>query len=312
KDSHFSDLECDLDLSEKCFPTAQCYLNITDFVNSSKPLIYVYGGSSVVINDNTFSSIIQDKLDSGLIVNFGFCVADSFIIKEHIKNTINYYGKPDVVIIYSGHNDFTNFYHYINSFEYFYFFLEKISIFSGDDLWWQARLKRGPFLNKLQNLNLVKFNITKLDFMKDEILNRFIKNNDEIQNYLNDLKIPIIYLTTIGNLEAEPYGDISTTSYYYKKGLNEQNYLNRIKYLKKAMDSEMFTYDIRANSKLNDYIRSLDKIDEIYVLDLENELISRNFSFGFDDFTDYFHFTQNTHLLIADLLYNNTLKELLN
>ena len=87
----------------------------------------------------------------------------------------------------------------------------------------------------------------------------------------------------------------------YSDGMKETAYRARIGLLTEAKDREYFSPDIRAKTPLNDFIRGLDK-DDPCVLDLEKKFQSQKVRFGQKEFLDYFHFTEETHRRIADLL----------
>ncbi|MFP4656830.1 MAG: hypothetical protein ACLFNK_04600, partial [Candidatus Woesearchaeota archaeon] len=236
------------------------------------------------------------------IVNFGLGGADFFTIKERINNTINFYDTPDLVIIYSGHNDYTNYYQRSRLNDFFKrFFLITSPPSRIFDSPVQGRGIRGPFLNLLQGTGLLSFNGSFADDINEVILEQFKDNNVEIQKLLAEKDVPLLYMTTIGNLEARPFGDIKITEKFYQQGMNTDDHTERITQLKKAMDSEIFTYDIRAPSEHNEYLRSIDARG-IHILDIESELIEDDFNFSHDDFSDYLHFKGSTHRRIAKSL----------
>ena len=311
---HFENIDCHVDSFEICLQnrgdSPYCYIELDEVtLNSNKSYIFIYGGSSVVDGSpDLFSKQLEILLEKEnvKIINFGLGGADSGTINQRVLSLSQTSIEPDLAIIYSGHNDYTNYYHWSIFNNFFNDFLKYLSYITFTRLHHPVpgRDFRGPFFNLLQNLNIVNFNGDDFSIINERILEHFIKNNEEIQEFLTDRDIPIIYMTTIGNLEAEPYGDIDITKKYYEDGMDSEDYINRIHYLRKAMDSELFTYDIRAHSDLNNYILSLSNRTNIYVLDVENKLIEEKFNFGHDDFSDYLHFRASTHNKIANHLYN--------
>lgn len=293
--------------------------NLDEIIAESDFVVYVYGGSSVVDNKEfIFSTFLERNLinhfNNVAVVNFGVAGLNSHAVKDRVISTVNELGAPDIVIIYSGHNDYTHgFFHSItfNPTLYLQGMVDKFPFPLSDKM--RNRLTReagGPLLNFLQSIRVVSFDGSNFKWINDFVLDNYKTNTDEINQFLTEKDVDVIHITTIGNLEAEPYGDIKITRDYYRKGMKSDDYQKRIEYLKKAMDSELFTYEIRTHSDLNDYLRNL-KGSNINVLDLENKLIERKFEFGFNDFTDYLHFTKNTHFLIGDLLYQKIVEDLI-
>ena len=82
------------------------------FANNSK-LIFVYGGSSVVIPryEKVFAKFLELKLNENFtIINLGMDASSSEFIKRRINSTLENEIKPAFIILYSGHNDYTNMY----------------------------------------------------------------------------------------------------------------------------------------------------------------------------------------------------------
>ncbi len=294
--------------------------NLDEIIAQSDITIYVYGGSSVVagtrdaIFSNTIERKLNDRFGNVTVVNFGAAGLDSAIVRDRVISTIGELGAPDFVIIYSGHNDYTNGFFHTDTFNPTHYLREVVDKFPltlSDRM--RNRLTReagGPLLNFLQSIRVVSFDGNDFEPINDLVLDNYKENIEEINQFLIDKDVDTIYITTIGNLEAEPYGDIKITRNYYRKGMKSRDYDERVGYLRKAMDSEIFTHDIRAHSDLNDYLRNLAG-DRIHVFDLERELIERRFDFGSNDFIDYLHFTGRTHLLIGDLLYEMMVGDLI-
>lgn len=299
---HYPNLHCKE--KESCHFPASCHIHHDNVTDPDKVNIYVYGGSSVIKNIPTFTYFLQEYMKEKVeVTNFGISGIDSHTIKKRVESTIDDYGSPDLVIIYSGHNDYANFFH------------RMVNSFFRDFFTWSSRLlpfrthnpdpgrdMRGPLFNLLQDSGLVSFDARRFDIIKEKLLDVYVENNEEIQHFLSERDVPVLYLTTIGNLQVEPYGDIDTTRQYFRKGVEEEDYNKSIDLLRKAMDSEIFTYDVRAPKMLNDYIRSLDG-ENLYTLDIEQKMKKNGSEFGGNEFTDYLHITQDVHEYIAELLH---------
>src|SRR5262249_40946183 len=129
------------------------------------------------------------------------------------------------------------------------------------------------------------------------------RNNEALLDLAASHRVPVVVITPVGNLRAEPYGDLDTTSALYRKGMTTPDYDQAWAYLKQAQDTEIFTYDLRAKSPLVSYIRNLRR-PGVYVLDLERVLKERRFGFGDAEFLDYFHFNDRSHRVVAGLIYD--------
>jgi hypothetical protein len=113
----------------------------------------------------------------------------------------------------------------------------------------------------------------------------------------------VVLMTPVGNLHAEPFGDITVVTRHYRAGMASTDYKQSIAELKKARDAELITYDLRAKSPLIGYIRKVNR-PNVHVLDLEKRLEEMRFGFGNEDFVDYFHFNDRSHRLLADVIYD--------
>lgn len=279
--------------------------------------IFVFGGSSIIRgNGDIFSNILEEKLSKNnphiQVINFGINGIDSFSVKQRVVHSLEATRiNPELMIFYMGHNDYTNAYHKVITrfYDSFDFFL-KISYFFSNkeyDYYWFSWLKRPIILKFLQQTKLINIWGENYGSYNKLILDYFIKNMNSIINTTSSQKIPIIIITPIGNLHVEPYGDISKVTYFYQQGLDSDDYNESIYYLKKAREAEILTADVRVKQELNDYLRNINHSD-VYIYDLEAQLINNKFEFGNLDFMDYFHFNEDSHELIANYLYKFILK----
>jgi len=299
-------------------------------------LIFVYGASSVVVPQYnlTFSKYLETNLNKNKnnvdIINFGMDASSSDIIKGRIQATLNNKIKPNLIIIYAGHNDYNRIYQSkINDdlsilkkmvfFKLFGGILEKfafkhydfkresaegsrikpiyIPVFTNIDWVIEPELKKF-----LQKLGVVKFKNQQFKKYNELILDHYSQNIYDIIELVTINKIPMIIITPISNLEAEPFGINEFTSDIYQKGLQEINYKKRIDYLMTARDNEIFSGHMRSKSEMNGFLREINE-SGVYILDLEKDLIKRNLSFGYGDFYDYVHMRPETHRQIAEILY---------
>jgi len=285
--------------------------------NKTKKSIFVFGASALVLSDSdkTFTDYLQEHHDDLHIVNFGVVATDSLSVKQRVREALSE-SRPDLIILYFGDNDYNAAYQgfvlpkYFDKFDcllklsYYFFDKERpVGELGPDDYYWFARLNRPRLLQMLQKLRMLSFDPGSYTPVNRSILEHFRKNNEAIVGMASSLKIPVILITPVGNLRAEPFGGMDTTTALYKRGLAASDYHESLHYLRMAVDTELFTYDLRAKTGLLDYIRNYEHPD-VYVLDLEKKLEQRNFSFGDSDFVDYVHFNDKSHRLLAGILYD--------
>jgi hypothetical protein len=298
------------------------YLNSSD--NTSDFLIYVYGESSLVdpSRKEAFPSYLEKILNSKKnssykVVNLGVEGIDSSQIKKIYVRSIAI-KKPNLTIIYAGHNDYNNAYNnYINP-HYYLIRNREIRIFLGKlihlfgenhkDMSVVFRFNIEPRLLKFfQKTKLLHMDYSFFSTCNSLILKNYAQNIFEILAMSKRDKIPVIFITPIGNLEAEPFGVNNMTYHVYQIGFAEKNYSKRFYYLNKAKDHEIFSGDLRAKSELNDFLRGL--ANQTYIFDLESDFRSREFSFSYENFFDYLHLRREAHFQIASALYTFLLKE---
>ena len=284
--------------------------------DTDKTTVYAFGESSLVLSDGkTFPEYLQQRHADLRVVNFGVSGIDSFVVRQRVEEALSV-AKPDVVVLYYGHNDYNNAYQeYImpNFFQQFDLFL-RISyrfhnknrppgVLLADNPYWFSRLIRPKFFQFFEQLGMLDIDIRDYEPINQMILDYYVRNNDAIIDMALSQNIPVVLITPVGNLHAEPFGDIHVTTALYKKGMASQDYDDSLKYLKSARDAEIFTYDMRAKSPLIDYIRNYER-PGVYVLDLEKKLEQMRFGFGYGEFLDYFHFNDKSHSLLADIIYD--------
>lgn len=285
-------------------------------LNPKKKTVFVFGESSVVIsNGGTFSDFIELNHPELQVVNFGLSGVDSFTIRQRVGEALSF-ARPDIIILYYGHNDYNNAYQgfimprYFEKFNFvlsvlrrFHNFDEPTGVILHQDQYWFARLYR-PILYKLfEKIGLINIKSSDYAPINELIAKHYEQNNEAIMDMAASKKAPVILITPVGNWHAEPYGDINTTTALYQQGMATTDYRQSIHKLILAKDSETLTYDLRAKSLIVQYIRKYSQ-PGVYVLDLEERLEAMRFNFSYSDFLDYFHFNEKTHSIIARLIYD--------
>lgn len=283
--------------------------------DDSKLTVYLFGASSLVLSDGAvFHDYLEEAHDDLQVVNFGISAIDSLTIRQRVAEAFTI-ARPDIMVLYYGHNDYNVVYHlYIlpNYFSQFdcllrlsYPFRDRSrpeALFADDEYDVFYRLNRPKLFSRFQRLGLVTIDHDAYLAVNNLILDYFKKHNEAILEMAATHGVPVVLITPVGNLRAEPHGDLSTTA-LYRKGMAATDYRESIEHLKMARDAELFTYDLRAKSALVRYIREL-RHPNVHVLDLEKKLEEMRFGFGGEDFVDYFHFNDRTHRLIADVIYD--------
>ncbi len=285
-------------------------------LDPAKKTIFMFGESSLVLSDGgTFPDYVGQRSARLQTVNFGVSGIDSLSVRQRIKEVLQA-ARPDVIVLYYGHNDYNNPYNGFIMPTYFKKFDELLAlpyllhdkdrpegVILSNDWYWYSRLIRPRLIRTFERFHLLDINSDDYTPVNQLILENFIVNNEEILAMAAAKKIPVVLITPVGNLRAEPFGDVHTTTALYLRGMSSPHYRESLDLLKQARDAELFTYDLRAKSPLIDYLRQL-KRPGVHVLDLEEKLEALHFEFGYGEFLDYFHFSDRTHRMLAGIIYD--------
>lgn len=277
--------------------------------------VFVFGESSLVLTDgSTFSEYLTQEHNDLHVVNFGVSGLDSLSVRQRVAQALTV-ARPDIIILYYGHNDYNNAYNgfiipmYFAKFNILlrlsHLFHDRdkpVGVLLHQEYYWYSRLTRPLLYRFFVQIGLVDVKSDWFASVNQNILNYFSNNNSVIMVMAESMHVPVVLITPVGNLHAEPFGDTDTTS-QYRKGMASANYIQSLRHLIAAKDSEFLTYDLRAKSELIDYIRNF-KRQNVYVLDLQKKLEDLRFGFGYDEFLDYFHFKDSSHKLLADEIYS--------
>lgn len=290
--------------------------------------IYVFGGSSVGEpgDKGTFAHYLEELLnESGekkiRVFNFGMNGYDSYSIRNRLATSI-YRHKPDLAIIYSGHNDYIDQYFFLKSdyafiggspvlnfclkVYYFGFYRSLNTLLDSGHFSKYERfldyLIEPTVMRFLFETGIVRVGTEMFEKADDVILKYFDKNMRACIEATSSKGVPLLFITPVCNLEAEPSGPCKTVSENYQRGIEAGNYQDRVDNLIKAKDGDAFSYEIRAKSALNEHLRGLSD-GNVFLLDLERELIADEFSFDYNAFQDYIHMHPATHKIIADRIF---------
>ena len=283
--------------------------------------IYVYGGSSVVepYYHRAFPFLLEEMANrsSGKrfkVFNFGVSGYTSYSIKNRLLASIAE-RKPDLIIIYSGHNDYVrgNFWnkadelHFIRDtfftrrLAWLLLSIHQLSFASVDSSRIIADMEKTVF-SFLCDMGIIDLSDISFDAHGRAVLEGFGKNLELMMEAARKGGIPVVLITPVSNLEREPDRMGSGAMKYFRLGMNSDDYDERISNLIKAKDLDLHHLNTRSKSRLNDYLRSIES-PGVHVLDLENELIRRKFDFGDESFLDYVHFRQQTHRLVGEIVF---------
>jgi len=287
--------------------------------------IYFLGASSLVLPNPTltFPAIVQTLLDhpTSRIVchNLARSGIDSYSIKSILSRALELH-KPDLVVLYAGHNDYNipyrtllkPRYHLIRGTR-----AEQLLETLGADSWFFSRLKVGfgsglgwflesnlePLLLKyLQRSGLLRIDDALFARCDAAILAAYVANLEAILGLTREAHLPLVVVVPVCNLETEPVGTPEHTTQPYFQGLAETDQAARLSLLRRARDGDRFGGDLRAKTPLLEHLRGLASTEGVVVFDLERALEKRGARFDYGEFYDAFHLLPQTHRLVAELL----------
>jgi lysophospholipase L1-like esterase len=299
--------------------------------------IFLFGESSVVISDKltmgqyleqTLSApatLVTRRRDDLRVVNFGVSGIDSHSIKARVEQAFQYTKvKPALLLLYFGHNDFNIGYKYVvngpdapfgNLFNPFlrmtyllsggqFDFRDQFPVFGTAryNFFWYGMYHRPRVFDFVQRLGLWTVDNEAYRALDLKMLEKFKTNTEGILALARSHGVPVVLVTPVCNLSAQPYGAIDVVEKTFRAGLAEKDRQKSLDLLTMAKDEERFTGDTRAKSMLLDYLRTLDDGRTTFVLDLEHDLRGSDFAFDETNFLDYFHFNDHGHRIVGEYL----------
>lgn len=285
-------------------------------LDPSKYNILAFGESSLVwARVHPFPYYLEEELNRAgfaktvAVTNLGMFAHDSYSIKDTIGRVLKQ-RKPDLILLYFGHNDYGRAYLRFLLPDWLNLVMQReldalyaigrflFRIPNTVDSYFLGRVYRPFFLDLFQRFNLMTIEAFPAARMNEIILGQFKANEEAVLQMARDQHVPVVVVTPIGNVRMKPSGVYREVHALYEKGLGERDVRQQYRYLKAAQDKEIYTYDIRAKSDLNVYLRSLRR-DDVHVFDLENKLLEQGFTFSSEWFVDYFHFNDDGHKRVA-------------
>ncbi len=351
-----------IEIERKCFrETFKIDSNASDH-------IYVFSGSSMVTPfcekkyiplylENIFE---QENNQSKKVYNLAKSGARSTSIVKSLNKSINM-EKPEMVLIYSGHND---------HFESHNIIRDELDLLENNLIWYLYRktflsgrpnheiedLKRNTITPYLINLGMSVGIIDSekvydiMNLVNENALDSYKTNMEKIVEITERKGVETVFITVSSNLKIRPfeidYDFVNETSRddfinYRDRGfedLNKQNYEQAIENFKDAeklnsknamihykkgliyeelgetdkslrslriaRDKDDFSYDVRAKSSINNFIRSLNG-SHVTVVDLKKLLKEDNNKLLFkpDLFDDWVHFNSEYNEIIAKKIF---------
>jgi hypothetical protein len=291
--------------------------------STGERLIYMFGESSLVYGNNVvFPKAVERRLNESpgagfKVYNFGLGGAASNSVGNRVIESVREF-PPDLIVIYTGHNDYAGVYY--NHVQMYASMIESSALlyrlFSLYHRWIYTPFASSPplshpaylrfiaepgLLRLLQNWHVVHLRKEPFERLDGMVLEMYKANIRSIIDAAGARGIPMVLVTLIGNLEADPLGAGREAERHFRSGMSEKDYARRMAHLIRARDEDFFSGFVRAKSAMNDYLRSLGG-GNLHVLDLEKAMFAREFRFGYGDFHDYVHLKDGTHNIIGDII----------
>lgn len=296
--------------------------------NDTKPKIYVFGGSSLVVPvpnwafPASLGHLLFRDFGEVHVINFGIPGHDSFDVRRRVEDALDT-APPDLLILYTGHNDFTNAYrvafsrtfHIIQRQRALLALALPVYLIGGSKargLAWEPDTNQfaswlyyaaNPWMTlALQRLGLLTLPQAPVPLLDSLVCEAYARNIEEVVTLARQHAVPLLVVTPIGNLDAPVYGMGLEADGLYRRGMAESDPAARLRLLREARDRDALSLDIRAKTPMLEMLRGISAPD-VHVLDLEAVFAAQGRRFDYDDFSDYVHLRQDAHDRIAQALY---------
>jgi lysophospholipase L1-like esterase len=297
--------------------------------------IFVFGGSSTAgfpyQPNGSFARYLRDRLilshpeNEIEVINLGITAINSYTILDLLPEVIDQ--KPDLVIIYAGHNEFygalgvgstesignsqklVELYLFLNKFKTTQLLKSVITSLFENITSSKGNSEGNTLMARMASEKSIKLNSP----IYQSGVNQFDRNLEKILSSLNQEGIPTIIGTLVSNLlDQKPFisfneNDSLSAIKYYNDALYNislTNYEKANLLLKNARDYDGLRF--RAPSKFNEIIREHAKRYSCSIIDIEEIFckFSPNGIVGNNLFVDHLHPTLNGHHLIGKLFYD--------
>ena len=224
--------------------------------------------------------------------------------------------RPDILVLYYGHNDVTYTYTYgldLPQFDAVHLPLWYASgrAFLNNDpghTYWMFCHRRAPrILDVLQNVGLLHLNPDHFAPLAERTLREYEKYTDKFVQLAQQEGVRLLLVTPTGNLSTKPFGVMQQTDVLWRNATATQQLDERIDGFIRAKDTELFTPDMRAKSTMLDSLRrrgpsALDGPAQVSVCDVESLLRERGATFDQTMFLDPLHFSDEGYRQLTDVL----------
>lgn len=298
-------------------------------VKGQKFLVYAYGGSSLypIEQNKTLVDFIEERLQKEVekhsrVINFSYLGYSSFSIMKRYYKSVDVL-KPDMILIYSGHNDYASAYEafkrvlYSDLLQYRTvrflqkLFAESVKLIDNDNYRIkQYREPRRVILEFIFNSGLLRMEASWFRKADKLIFSSFRWNFEEIFEDARKRNIKVVMVTPVGNMLVAPVGSDSQAIKYYEKAESTKDKKEKQRLYKLARDMDVVSVAMRVKSEVLEYLRNINE-DGVLVFDLEKKLYEDNFDFAgaYNNKRDGVHFNEVTQKLYADYIYEFMLKE---
>lgn len=270
--------------------------------------IVALGGSALVVPGNcdgkkfygTFPDLLNNELKKRnlSVINLGYCGDDSrgaLVAIDYILKT----KRPKAFLLYLGHSDYSNVSREIvlskTSLIHTDYFLKNVFAFLSPGL----KFRLDHFLKNTFEAGLIKiyrvsdaslFNKDKFKSYSDLVSVHFQFIVEKIVQRCREKKVPLIFITPLGNVLYPPVAADSEVREIYRKGLETKN----TELLNKAVENDYFGFDQRAKAKASEIIRK-QAASDVLIVDLNADFKTKETKFYNSTFSDIFHFTEDGH-----------------
>jgi|GEM_PF-5538630 len=302
-----------------------------DFVpverNPEERAIYIFGGSPVLLPDpqNSMVDFVARELSerTGEKVrsyNFGMCGITCTSVARRAIEALKV--PPDLLIIYNGVNDYSYSDNFVarnyfiaregtvfESLLYLFFYIRFywINEFPGSvEYKYAYPFYKQYFVEPVLNRILRDTNMLKVDeslFLAGEnvMFEHYLSKMSTIITAAGEAGVPVLIIPATGNFLERPFGVDNDALNHYLKGLSSRDYNESAYHMLWAREGSYFNKLIRAKHQIYDELYNLD-YPNLYVFDLEYELLQARFPFDFTSYMDQAHMHTKTHEYISTFI----------
>jgi len=289
--------------------------------------IYIFGGSPVLLPDpdNSMVDFVARRLSekTGEKVrsyNFGMCGITSTSVADRAIEALKV--PPDLLVIYNGVNDYSHCNNFV-AWNYYvarqgtvfeavlYFFYTISTRFLGNaqaeapeemvrSYYMQYFIE--PVLNRiLREVGFIKVDESLFVEAENVMFEHYLNKMRSIIETAGEAGVPVLMIPATGNFMEMPFGVDNEALHHYVKALESGDYNERAYHMMWAREGNYFNKLIRAKHPLYDRLYNLE-YPNLYVFDLEYELLRAGFPFDYSSYIDQAHMKTPTHKYLADFI----------